>query len=194
MMQDWAQPWREAFWAVLDQHERAMPLREAALQGRLGEWTKALTVVVVTTCNAIGWQASALGHTSSPQPVSVSEYLKLDVSAYAPNEHRWRFPIAVFEMENSRTDERVAYSLWKVLCVRAQLRVVFCYRRDRNEGTSLVKLLGEEVIGALTIEERMNLTGQTIVVIGSRDNSATFPNSFFRWWQLEQNTGTFRPM
>lgn len=32
------------------------------------------------------------------------------------------------ELENSRDSERIAYSLWKVLCVRAELRIVFCYR------------------------------------------------------------------
>jgi predicted GTPase len=45
-----------------------------------------------------------------------------------------RIPISVFELENSPVNDLVAYSLWKVLCVRASLRVVFCYRQDASEG------------------------------------------------------------
>ena len=34
--------------------------------------------------------------------------------------------------------------LWKVLCVRASLRVVFAYRREPAEGSQLVACLAEE--------------------------------------------------
>lgn len=188
-----AEEWRMAFLQTLRQHEHANVLREAAIQERLGDWTKALTTVVVSTSRAIGWQAAAKGHRLAALPVPNSEYLNLDVMALAVNENRWRFPVAIFELENSPTDDRVAYSLWKVLCVRADMRVVFCYRRDRNAGAVLTKRLSDEVIKAFDISRRLNLDGQTLLVIGSRDESATFPNSFFRWWLLEHNTGTFSP-
>jgi hypothetical protein len=35
-------------------------------------------------------------------------------------------PVAVFVLANSRDDVRIACSPWKVLCVRAKMRVVFC--------------------------------------------------------------------
>ena len=37
-----------------------------------------------------------------------------------------------------------------------------------------------------------DLSGETLVVVGSRDESATFPYGFFKWWKLDTNTGTFR--
>lgn len=193
MNQDLAQTWRNTFLQTLREEEFAQRLREAAIRERLGDWTKSLTTTVVTTCQQMGWQAAAKGHRLAALPVPNSEYLNLDVTALAVNENRWRFPVAIFELENSPTDDRVAYSLWKVLCVRADLRVVFCYRRDRNAGAVLTKHLSDEVINAFDVSRRLQLEGETLLVIGSRDESATFPNNFFRWWLLEDNTATFRP-
>ena len=95
------------------------------------------------------------------------------------------------ELENSKDDNRIAYSLWKVLCVRADLRIVFCYRRSADESSTLIRFLRTEVIQAMALMNRMNLEGETLVVVGSRDDSGTFPYRFFKWWQLDTNTGTF---
>src|SRR5689334_20183102 len=126
--------WRASFLQTVQQHERAMPLREAALKGTLGVWTKELTAVVVSTCEAMDWRASAKGHRLELLPVLGSEYLSMDVMAFPEGKKRWRFPSAVIELENSQNDDRVAYSLWKVLAVTADLRIVFCYRRSSSKG------------------------------------------------------------
>jgi len=39
--------WQDVFLKAVQQHENALPLKEAALQERLGDWTKELTSVVV---------------------------------------------------------------------------------------------------------------------------------------------------
>lgn len=183
--------WRAAFLETVQQHDRAMPLKEAALAGRLAAWTKELTAVVVSTCETLGWRASARGHRLELLPVSGSEYLGMDVTAFLEGKERWRFPSAVIELENSQNDDRVAYSLWKVLAVRADLRVVFCYRRSSARGSALVRALREEVIEAMGIAGRMKLEGETLLVVGSYDSSSTFPYGFFKWWRLENNTGMF---
>lgn len=193
MNQDLAQSWRDSFLQTLQMNEFAQTMRDAALKERLGVWTKSLTAAVVARCHALNWQAAAKGHRLAALSMPNSEYLNLDVMALAINENRWRFPVAIFELENSPTDDRVAYSLWKVLCVRAELRVVFCYRRDRNTGAVLTKHLSNQVIAPFDTARRLNLEGQTLLVVGSRAESATFPNGFFRWRLLEQNTGAFRP-
>jgi hypothetical protein len=41
------------------------------------------------------------------------------------------------------------------------------------------------------IQGRLMLEGQTVVVVGCRDEAATFPYGFFKWWELENNTGKF---
>ena len=139
--------------------------------------------------------SAAKGNKLHILPVPHSEYLTLDVMAFAPTSAGgWCFPVAVAELENSSDKVRIAYSLWKVLCVRSDLRIVFCYRHSFADAPALVSYLGQEVVKALPIEDRMSLKGETCVVVGSRNESATFPYGFFKWWQLDKNTGNFNVM
>ena len=73
----------------------------------LAAWTKHLTAVVVAGCEAMGWRAAAKGYPGQVLPVSRSEYLALDVVAFADSSARWPFPIANFELENSPVDDLV---------------------------------------------------------------------------------------
>lgn len=194
-MTDLSYRWQRTFLDVLRQDQHADMLRDAALRAHLGDWTKALTSVVASVCTAMGWTAAALDHQSDLLPVPRSEYLALDVMAFAPKFEpggsRWRFPVAVMELENREDANFIAYSLWKLLCVRAELRVLYCYRRQPEDGRRLVQALADEVVGAMTIEQRMSLNGETLVVVGSRGEVETFPYGFFKWWRLEKNTGKF---
>ena len=184
--------WYERFMDTVQRHESSALLREAAIHGQLGEWTTALTGVVCSTCEAMGWKAAAKGNRSTLLPVARQEYLALDVVAFEPaGDGRWRFPIAAIELENRREDDFVAYSLWKVLCTRADLRIVFCYRRDSTEGMSLVRHLSEQVATAMGVRERTQIGGETMLIVGSRDESATFPYGFFKEWRLDMNLGRF---
>lgn len=174
------------------QHKHAVALQDASRQGHLGQWTTLLTEVVVSTCRALGWHASARGHKLDLLPVPRHEYLSQDVMAFIEVEPRWAFPVAVVELENRRELDYIAYSLWKVLCVQADLRLVFCYRRSASEVAALVQFLQNDVIGSMGISGRMALSGDTLLVIGSRDEADTFPYGFFKWWVLERNTGMFK--
>jgi len=187
-----ADRWFAKFMETVRGHKAAGLLRDAAIKAQLGDWTRALTSVVVATCESMEWKGAAKGHSSSLLPVSRQEYLGLDAIAFEPvGERRWRFPVAVFELENGVTDDRVAYSLWKVLCIRAQLRVVFCYRQDGTEGAKLVRHLSAEAAQAMELSERAALLGETLVVVGSRDESKTFPYGFFKDWIYDTNVGRF---
>ncbi len=183
--------WQSAFLRTVQRYEHAEPLRKAAVQGRLGDWTRELTHASVATCDALGWQASANWHKLELLSVSRSEYLTMDLVAFADEETRWRFPVATMELENSQDVDKIAYSLWKVLCVRAALRVVFCYRRSPQEDPALVRFLRDEVVGSMVIGDRADLGTEVLVVVGSRAESASFPYGFFKWWRLEHNTGFF---
>lgn len=187
-----AAAWYERFVDTVQKHESSPALREAAMEGQLGKWTAALTSVVCDTCGVLGWAAAAKGHVSRLLPVSRSEYLALDVVAFeSAGDRRWRFPVAAFELENSTDDDRVAYSLWKVLCVRANLRAVFCYRRSSDEGNELVRHLAEQVVRAMELQDRAKLTGDTLLVVGSYSEAATFPYGFFKDWLFDANVGRF---
>jgi hypothetical protein len=55
-------------------------------------------------------------------------------------------------------------------------------------------MLRDEVVQAMDVKQRAELDGSTVVVVGSRNDSATFPYGFFKWWELDTNTGSFRVM
>jgi len=183
--------WRSAFNEVVRRRQDAEALKQASMHGPLRKWTRLLTGSVVETCEKLGWPASARGHKLELLPVAQSEYLAMDAMAFADGEKRWRFPKAVLELENSLQDDRIAYALWKVLCVRADLRVVMCYRKTSDEVSALVQWLGQDVVEAMGLHGRVALQGETLVVVGSREESAYFPYGFFKWWKLNPNTGTF---
>jgi hypothetical protein len=188
-----AQSWFGAFLETVKSHETSTSLREAAESAELRRWTSAVTSVIIGTFPKMGWSGAARGHRSSLLPVPRSEYLELDAVAFeTAGDRRWRFPVGVFELENSPTDDLVAYSLWKVLCVRANLRVMVCYRRDANQGAELMRHLSEHVIQSMDIPLRAGLGGETLVIVGSRSETATFPYGFFKDWTLDANTARFR--
>lgn len=184
--------WRTTLNRILEDRELSEPLKQASLEGRLGDWTEALTRVVVAACEELGWECAAKGHKMRSLPEKRSEYLGQDVMAFAREDKVWRFPVATFELENSPKDDRIAYSLWKVLCLRADLRVVFCYRMDPEAGGPLVRKFAEELVRPMEVLERTHLEGECLVVVGNRGESETFPYGFFKWWKLDKQTGNFQ--
>lgn len=150
------QPWRDAFLTVVQDQETAAPLRSASLAEDLRSWTACLTSAVAASCRSLGWVPAAKGYRFEEHPQAGQEYLGIDVMAFpAPGDGRWRLPIAAFELENQQSDDRVAYSLWKVLCLRVDLRVVFAFRRDWTESIDTVNAVCRDVIGSLSPAERM---------------------------------------
>jgi hypothetical protein len=187
-----ATKWASRFYATLgDDRPTADALRDASLNSDLARWTSTLTGVVVRSFEQLGWAAAGKGHRCSVLPVQRNEYLSQDVMAFPQTGTGWRFPAAVCELENAVDAALVAYSLWKVLCVRCGLRVVFCYRPDPSEGPAFVSTLGSSVVDAMPIAERAALDGETLVVVGSRSESSTFPYGFFQAWKLNSNTVRF---
>lgn len=190
---DHFETWRTAFLDVVQESQRSVVLKTASLDEDLKAWTAALTSAVVAACQQVGWQAAARGHRLQHLPQAGQEYLSIDVIAFpAPAmERRWPLPAAAFELENDRSDDRVAYALWKVLCLRTPLRVLFAYRPDWERSRELVGTLAGEVIGGFRPEERIELGGETVVVVGNRGEGETFPWGYFKFWKLDANLGSF---
>lgn len=190
--------WWQAFWATIRRGEHANPLREAALAQDLKAWTTGLSSAVVVSCEALGWSAVSKGHKSSLLPKAGQEYLSIDVMGFAKQELAsgpvWPFPTAVFELENVQKATRVAYSFWKVLCVRAPLRVVFAYRPDWEKMTALMDEIKTDLVGTMRPEDRAGIKGETLLVAGSRGQGETFPNAYFKVWRLNLNTGGFEKL
>ena len=186
--------WQNSFYDIIRQDERSPILKQASIDGDLETWTKELTAIVIKTCTEVGWQCAAKNNKGSVLPIQRNEYLSIDVMAFPEKESRWKFPIAVFELENQQKDEYIEYAFWKTVCVRANLRVLFCYRKNPDDGAKLVSTLNREVINAMKLEDRVNIGGEIIICIGNRSNVGTFPYDFFRWWHLDENLGTLTKM
>ena len=187
-----AHDWARSLYASLDEDPAtAAQLREASIAGDLAGWTQALTDLVAQSVCQLGLEVAAKGHRCTAMPVQREEYLALDVTAFQGAGDTWRFPAAVFELENSARNAAVAYALWKALCIRDSLRVVFCYRSARADARRLIGLLANRVVGAMAVPDRERLGGDTLVFIGSRSESASFPYGFFQAWRLNRNLGRF---
>lgn len=182
---------REKLYLSMRDEASAEALKRCSAAGQLAGWTRTMTGVVVNACTAMGWRASAKAFPASLLPVDRSEYLGLDVVAFPGEGARWRFPVFVAELENHRRDDMIAYAFWKILCVGADMRILFCYRRDPEDGPALIRRLRDEVVEAMGLDGRLRLEGETLVVVGSRSEVETFPYGFFTWWRLDINTGAF---
>lgn len=191
-----SEKWVKAFRDVVMHPRISDPLKTASIDENLRHWTTLLTDAVVESCHQLDWQAAAKGHTLYLLPQKGQEYLGLDAVAFdvAPGQRhssRWPFPVAVFELENSLSDDRVAYSLWKVMCVKAGLRVVFAYRRDSLQVADLVNSLKINVVSGIPSIERARIFGEILLVIGNRSDGEAFPWGFFKFWHLDLNAGSF---
>jgi len=186
------QEWQPAFLKQVQDPSSAALLKEAAINGRLAAWTACLTTAVVASCHDLGWRAAGKGHKLDLLPKAGQEFLGIDVMAFTESEaDRWPFPLAAFELENSPSDDRVAYSLWKVLCLRVPLRIVFAYRPDWQQGRELVQRVCKDVIETKPTEWRAGQRGQTALVVGNRGEGETFPFGYFKFWMLNNNLGRF---
>jgi len=94
-------------------------------------------------------------------------------------------------LENDPKDDRGAYSLGKMLCLRPSLRVVFAYRSDWKRSRQLVSALRTDVLGGLRPEQRGALDGQTVLVVGNRGEGETFARGSFKFSMLDSNRGRF---
>jgi hypothetical protein len=187
-----AREWRSMFLEVLkDSGSGTEALKKSSIESDLKKWTESLTGTVVDVCKKFGWETAAKGYKLQILPEERNEYLGIDVMAFASDEKIWKFPLAAIELENSVKEERVAYSLWKVLSIRAPLRVVFCYRPNPEDAPELIRHLKEKVVSAIDLDDMIKLDGETVVVVGYRNNAETFPYGFFKWWKLDRNTRNF---
>lgn len=181
--------WYENFRRVISQRRYALPLRESALERRLGEWTQVLTQAVAETCRGFGWVIAAKGEEDETLPVRREEYLGIDVTAFEGQRLKWRLPVAVFELENQMEENSIAYSLWKVNAVRCHLRGVFCYQEKSEEIKSFTKALRESIM--LMVEPD---GAPLLLVIGTRGKAETFPNGFFQPWYWDYDWRAFRKL
>lgn len=110
------------------------------------------------------------------------EYLNIDAVFIANAEYdllksgsKWDpfvLPQAVVELENRYDVERISYALWKILCVRAPIRVLICYQKGADKIMSLKKHL-ESVIWQGSLMKGTG--GDLLIIIGDDSLEAETP-------------------
>ncbi len=191
-MRELALEWYRTFQREVRSARWTDPLREAAMAGRLGEWTRHLTGAVIDACQNMGWRAVGRGHLAQVLSVVKQEYLALDIMAFpADCPEPWPRPVAVFELENQQREDLIAYALWKVSLVRCALKGVFCYRKTPEEIGALLKALAELVMTGASGggEEEV-----VLVVVGTRSRAEDFPDGFFKPYRWDEQFRWFRPL
>ena len=108
------------------------------------------------------------------------EYLNIDVMFIDDAEYHLSYegldpfvlPRAVVELENRYDWRKISYCLWKILCVRAPIRVLICSQKDSENVASLKEQL-EKVIweGSLT----KGTDGDLFVIIGDESVGVKAP-------------------
>ena len=81
------------------------------------------------------------------------EYLDIDAffidnryyDLLSDDEDPLTLPSAIVELENSYDNDKIAYCLWKLACIRSPIRVLICYQKGKEAIASLVRHL-EKVI------------------------------------------------
>ena len=72
-------------------------------------------------------------------------------------------PRAVVELENSYDIKKIAYCLWKILWIRAPVRVLICYQEDKDKVKTLKQHLEDVIQRGKLVKET---DGDLLVVIG----------------------------
>lgn len=108
------------------------------------------------------------------------EYLNID-AMFTDNQEDWNeedwnplvLPSVVVELENDYGGKQITYCLWKILCIRAEIRVLICYQ-DATNKINCLKTRLEEVI---TERELMKGEDSELLVIIGDDSK----NEYSEW-------------
>ena len=124
-------------------------LRQATVGEHLPGGTLAITGLVAGWLRDLGLDVAAKGQPGTSLAMKQQEYRTLDVPAFPDAGSAWRFRVTVWELGNWRSDQVVAYALWKVLCIRHALRAVF--RSVRAVALRLIGSVADRVVGVMAL-------------------------------------------
>ncbi len=135
------------------------------------EWTGFMGKVINEVGKETNCYVAMLNKVSEEDEYS-GEYLNIDAFFIDNREYEnWNtedwdppvLPSAVVELENAYDNEKITYCLWKVLCIRAPVRVLICYQGR----TDAIEKLRKHLEGVIWQGSLMKGTeGDLLVIIG----------------------------
>ena len=100
------------------------------------------------------------------------------------DEDPFALPKAVVELENNFDTNKITYCAWKLLCVRAPIRVLICYQKEMDNVTSLTKHL-EDVIWQRGLMKHD--TGELLIIIGNDKKGKSDWEDYFSIFEWRSN-------
>jgi hypothetical protein len=123
-----------------------------------------------------------------------SEYLNIDAVFIDESEYGlhikgakgiqygpYALPEAVVELENNWDVDRICYCMWKVICVRAPVRVLICYQKNAKMVNGLKQRLEDIIWGSSLMK---GTDGDLFVIVGTETmQQKNWPEYFsvFEW-------------
>jgi hypothetical protein len=95
--------------------------------------------------------------------------LFIDNKEYENENNNWDpfvLPSAAIELENNPRHDKIAYCMWKILCIRTQLRVLICYQGSSNKISDLISCLTQVISKGNLLEGNNNNDGELLVLVG----------------------------
>lgn len=203
------QQWAEAFAEVL--YELRDLANDESYNQTGGKWTEFIVQKVINErmSEKADCQVVSLLSKDSEKKEESGEYLNMDAMFIANDAYKkWKglpdydppvIPIAVVEHENAGTGtfEKIQYCLWKILCLRADVRVLICYQFGAKKIEELRELL-ENTVKNNKLAEGMN--GELLLVIGDqakdkilwKDRSDI--SDYFSIFQWDKSVSALAPM
>lgn len=119
------------------------------------------------------------------------EYLNIDGLFFDNNDYNDSIPeghdprvlpSAAIELENNYSQDKIAYCLWKLMCIRTPIRILICYQSNAENLTRLKNHLENVMLkGNLTKDNKADV----IVIIGDESVADEKPwkdyYSVFEW-------------
>ena len=148
------------------------------------EWTRFMTKVFSKTGEKINCYVQSR---FTEDVKNAGEFLNMDAMYFSNEDIKdWRsdfapiaLPPIVIEHENQYLIQKIEYCLWKILCIRAQLRILICYQDNIRDIYALKKKL-EKMIERLKISNNEDV----LIIIGDEKNeNSSWPEYFncYEW-------------
>lgn len=175
--------WLNCFAQVIESERELRKQSGLGTSPKDGEWTSFMQGVMNLVADKINCEVT---HLRPKDKARSGEYLNIDTffvdkEAFqnkADDYDPFVLPAAIAELENSYDIDKISYCLWKILCVRAPIRVLICYQSNSGKVKELRQHL-EKVIqdGQLMKEDN----GDLLVIIGDESviNYKSYFNEFF---------------
>ena len=181
--------WLKYFEKVIESHRKQSPLGTSPKDS---EWTKFMGEVIDEVAKEMGCEVTRRRPGDKDRS---GEYLNIDAffvdkAAFEnkpPEYDPFVLPLAVVELENSDEVNKITYCLWKILCIRAPIRVLICYQSNNVKIKELRQQL-ERVIQNGGLMKKDN--GDLLVIIGdeSKKEWKSYFDEFFSvfMWQNDK--------